>query len=85
MKKLILLTLSVPLLLVGCARTYTITFNNGHQIYAASKPKLEGGNYVYKDAKGQPVYVPAGRVREIAPSAMASSRHNSGFNAAPMK
>jgi hypothetical protein len=34
----------------------------------ASKPKLKGAAYHYKDAKGREISVPQGRVLEIEPS-----------------
>jgi hypothetical protein len=48
-----------------------MTLNNGTRLTTASKPRLKEGTYIYKDAKGQDCYVPAGRVREIAPASMA--------------
>jgi hypothetical protein len=62
--------LLVPLLLTGCARHYVLTLNNGAQIAARGKPKLQNGAYVFKDVHGKPVSVPGGRVREVAPASM---------------
>jgi hypothetical protein len=56
--------------LCGCAHRYVVTLDNGRRITAASKPKLKGERYVFKDINGKPGYVPAGRVREIAPASM---------------
>jgi hypothetical protein len=64
--------LLLSVLLTGCARNYVITMNNGTRITTKSKPKLQGSNYVFKDAKGQPAQIPAGRVREVAPASMAT-------------
>ena len=58
------------LLLCGCAHHYVITLDNGRRISTASKPRLTSGQYVFKDALGQPIAVPASRVREIAPASM---------------
>jgi hypothetical protein len=41
------------------------------QITTASKPKLQHGQYVFKDGAGRLQYVSQGRVREIAPASMA--------------
>jgi len=54
----------------GCTRLYVITLRNGSRIGATTKPKLKEGVYVYKDLQGRPSYVPAGRVREVAPASM---------------
>jgi len=85
MKSLLPLALFAALLLTGCARHYTITLNSGNRITTFGKPRLENGSYVFKDAKGQVGRVPAGRVREVAPSNMTTSRVDSGFSAAPTK
>ena len=76
---LILLSLTV---LCGCAHTYVITLDNGKRITTASKPKLENGRYVFKDAMGHPSYVATGRVREIAPASM-MKEEKPMFNALP--
>ena len=85
MKPAILLLTLCALTLMGCARHYTITLNSGNRITTQGKPKLERGYYVYKDMKGQIGSMPAGRVREVAPSNMTSSRTSSGYSAEPMK
>lgn len=85
MKPLLTLAFCAMLLLAGCARHYTITLNSGSRITTRSKPHLEKGYYVYKDANGEKNAVAAGRVREISPSSMASSRSDSGFKAEPTK
>ena len=69
MRKL-LLTLVVAGLLTGCSHTYIITLNNNYRITASSKPRLQDGNYYFKDANGQTNSIPAGRVKEIAPASM---------------
>lgn len=71
MKRFLSALLLLSILLTGCARNYVITLNNGSRITTNSKPKLQGSAYVFKDAKGQPAQVSAGRVREIAPASMA--------------
>jgi hypothetical protein len=38
---------------------------------AASKPKLQGASYHYKDANGQDISIPSGRVTEIEPASSA--------------
>lgn len=83
MKQCFHLILLGAVLLTGCARNYTITLSNGSRISGYGKPRLTGGSYVFKDAKGQPIYVPAGRVRVIEPTSMVGSRQSSGFKAEP--
>jgi len=85
MKILLPIALLAAALLTGCASRYTITLNNGNRITATSKPRLEKGNYVFKDVKGQVNYLPAGRVREVSPANMSSSRMSSGYSAEPVK
>ena len=78
MKRCLLTLLLLPLLVTSCARRYVVTLNNGSRISTMSKPRLENGNYVFNDAKGQPASVFAGSVREIAPASM-SKPENSQF------
>ena len=70
MKRVLLAVLLGSSLLTGCTRHYVITLNNGARITTLGKPQPQGSSYVFKDARGQPAYVPAGRVREIAPASM---------------
>ena len=81
----LLLLAGCALFFAGCARGYTITLNSGNRITTKGKPKLEHGYYVFKDYQGKPGSIPAGRVREVSPSNMASSRVNSGYSAEPVK
>lgn len=71
--KLVTVLLLAGVVLCGCARKYTITTNSGGQIAARGKPRMENGYCVYKDTQGRRQTVPAGRVREIAPSSMVTS------------
>jgi hypothetical protein len=83
MKPLLIPAVFALLLLAGCTRHYTITLNSGSRISTLGKPRLQNGTYVFKDVKGQPGSIPAGRVKEVTPSNMTSSRVNSGFSASP--
>jgi hypothetical protein len=76
MKIAMFLILSTGLVLLsGCARSYVMKMSDGRQIHTASKPKLQHGYYVFKDSKGQPVYIPQSRVREIAPASRSTKVH----------
>ncbi len=77
------LSLLMALCLCGCARSYVITLHNGTRLTAASKPRLKEGYYVFKDARGNPASVSAGRVREVAPAGMASEVNTSPFKTVP--
>jgi hypothetical protein len=71
MKILLLPLLIGSLALCGCTHHYVMKLTNGMQMTTSSKPKLKGGNYYFKDGKGQEISVPQGRVREIEPATMA--------------
>jgi|GraSoiStandDraft_4_1057263.scaffolds.fasta_scaffold574132_2 hypothetical protein len=58
--------------LAGCSHQYVMKMSNGSKVVSASRPKLENGVYVYKDARGDKHSVSQGRVIEIAPASMAS-------------
>ena len=79
MKPLLSTVLLGAVLLTGCTRHYVITLNTGAHITTVGKPRLENGTYIFKDAKGQPVSVFAGSVREIAPASMSKKSENSQF------
>jgi hypothetical protein len=85
MKRLPLLLMAVAGLLVGCASQYVMKLNNGLEVTTASKPKLKGNVYYYKDAKGQQVAVPAGRVLEVEPVSMAKEEQKPFEPAKPPK
>ena len=84
-KWILIASLTGATLLTGCARQYTMTLENGTRMTVIGKPKAVGGCYVAKDALGQPVSIPMTRVREIAPTSMASPANSSGFSARPVK
>ena len=76
MKRVLLAIVLGSSLLTGCTRHYVITLNNGARITTVGKPQLQRGSYVFKDAKGQPAAVPAGRVREVAPASMVKDENS---------
>jgi hypothetical protein len=64
MKRLVL-PLLCAFALTGCAHQYVMKLNNGTNLTCASKPKLVGNDYIYKDAYGNKVAISSGRVREV--------------------
>jgi hypothetical protein len=64
------------LVISGCSRHYVLTMNNGTQVVAASKPRLQGGAYYYTDSFGKEQIVPQGRVREVSPGTSAKTEAN---------
>ena len=71
MTKRILTLVAGLLVLSGCARQYVMKLGNGHEITTASKPKLKGASYHFKDAMGRDNQIPQGRVLQIEPASMA--------------
>jgi hypothetical protein len=72
MKKLALPLLIGALTLSGCASQYVMKLNNGTEITTASKPRLKGSFYTYKDAQGKEHRMSASRVQEIEPASFAA-------------
>jgi uncharacterized protein DUF903 len=72
MKRIFFLLFLGLIALTGCAHNYVMKLSNGLQVTTASKPKLKGAYYYYKDANGKVVTVAATRVREIEPASMAA-------------
>ncbi len=68
-----MLTLGL-LFLCGCAHHYVMKLSNGTKIETASKPKLQGAQYHFKDALGNDNVVPQSRVMEISPASMAEEK-----------
>jgi hypothetical protein len=71
MKRMVLPLMVGLLTLCGCAHNYVMKLSNGTQITTASKPKLKGGNFHYKDASGRDNVIPQSRVMELEPISMA--------------
>jgi hypothetical protein len=84
MNKRVLALVVCLIALCGCAQHYVMKLSNGQRLDTASKPKLIGGSYHYKDAIGGDNVVPAGRVSEIAPASMTGDE-NKSFRGAPSK
>jgi Bacterial protein of unknown function (DUF903) len=72
MKKITLLSFAAMLLFTACAHRYVITLNNKNQITAYSKPQLDRGYYIFKDAQGNDVQISAGRVTDIVRASLAT-------------
>jgi ABC-type Fe3+-hydroxamate transport system substrate-binding protein len=83
MKTSLLVLILGAALATGCASHYNVRLANGTVITSKGKPKLDktSGAYVFTDAMGRPVSIPAGRVREISPA----SSSESSFRGAPSK
>lgn len=60
------------LLLCGCAQHYIMKLSNGYQIDSIGRPKLEHGNFRYRDALGHDHLIPESRVLEMEPSSMSA-------------
>jgi len=82
--KLLLVLLGGVFLLSGCARHYVMKMSNGVSIITASKPRLKGARYYYKDASGRETWVAQSRVLEIEPASMAKEEQPV-FKGAPVK
>src|SRR4051812_340437 len=56
--------------LCGCAHDYLMKLSNGDQLVAASKPKVRGANYHFRDDAGMEHVIPRSRVVKITPGSM---------------
>ena len=81
----ILPLVSASVVLCGCASHYVIRLSNGEQIITASKPKVVGASYQFKDAKGRLHIIPRGRVQEVEPASMAREETKSFQQRGPAK
>ena len=77
MKRPILSLLVAGLMLCGCTSHYVIRLSNGQEVITASKPKVVGGSYHYKDAHGNEHTISRGRVQAIEPASMARDEYRS--------
>src|SRR2546423_5325361 len=65
------LTLLIGLtLLPGCAHRYLIKLTNGAQMISVSKPKVQDGNYRFRDETGGECVIPRSRVVKIETGAV---------------
>ena len=51
--------------LCGCMHQYLLKLNNGDEIFARTKPKLQGTNYFFTDRSGSPCAIPQSYVAKI--------------------
>lgn len=51
--------------LCGCAHQYLLKLNNGDELFALTKPKLQGTNYIYTNRVGSPCLIPQIYVAKI--------------------
>ena len=81
MKRLVLLLLGLALC-AGCATHYDITLNDGTTVTALGKPKYDQAKsgFFFKDALGNPQYVPQIQVRQIQPSSYKSDKNSMFIN-----
>jgi hypothetical protein len=49
----------------GCAHQYLLKLNNGDELFALTKPKLQGTNYFYTNRVGSPCAIPRIYVAKI--------------------
>ncbi len=85
MKKFTFCLLAGLLACGGCAQHYVMKLSNGYEITTASKPKLKGASYHFKDAKGQENMISQGRVMQIEPASIAHAEQKPFKPAKPKK
>ena len=71
--------------LSGCAHRYLMKLTDGQQMIAISKPRLEGGNYHFRDEQGLECAIPKSRVAVIVTGAVEKEEKQPAAPAAPKK
>jgi hypothetical protein len=81
-----LISLTSAAFLCGCAHhQYLLQLDNGGQVIAVTKPKLQDGIYHFTDDSGQRDVIPKGRVVKIHAITLVNDEKPSPKSTAPKK